>query len=146
LAHVVELDCPACGAPIKVEPEDDQFACSYCGQTLAVRREDGKIALEELERRLGRVERTALELPRAYKEYEKAKKLYDAFVVNAVSFAFLMVVGFVTSAMGAKVGMPIGMIASALMVVFAGLAANVKPRRDRAKQRIDELEGGDDST
>lgn len=44
----VRLDCPSCGANLKIAPRTESFACAHCGVTQYVSREGGTVSLELL--------------------------------------------------------------------------------------------------
>jgi len=44
--RVVALNCSSCGATLEIAPDMSQFACGYCGASLAVERRGGTIALK----------------------------------------------------------------------------------------------------
>jgi ribosomal protein S27E len=70
---LLSLNCPNCGANLQFSPDLTQFACSYCGATIAVRSEGGAVSLlklsETVERIESHTEQAAAEL--AIARYEK---------------------------------------------------------------------------
>ncbi|HNY38862.1 MAG TPA: hypothetical protein PKJ41_00645 [Bryobacteraceae bacterium] len=70
---LLSLNCPNCGANLNFNSGLDQFACSYCGASIAVRTEGGAVSLHRLNETVWRIEshteRAAAEL--AIARYEK---------------------------------------------------------------------------
>jgi ribosomal protein S27E len=71
--RLLSLNCPNCGANITFDNTLAQFACSYCGASIAVRTEGGAVSLHKLSETVERIEshteRAAAEL--AIARYEK---------------------------------------------------------------------------
>ncbi len=44
--RIFALDCPKCGASLKVTEHKEQISCGYCGSTLRVDRAGGTVSLE----------------------------------------------------------------------------------------------------
>ncbi len=45
---LIKLNCIACGAPVSVSDELEQFNCDNCGSLLAIQRESGEISVRLL--------------------------------------------------------------------------------------------------
>lgn len=62
----MHLKCAACGAPLEVTSDMEQFACGYCGTTQVVERRGGTVLLKVLGDAIAKVQsgtdRTAAEL------------------------------------------------------------------------------------
>ncbi len=70
---LLSLNCPNCGTKLQFSPDLTQFACSYCGASIAVRAEGGAVSLHQISETVGRIEshaeQAAAEL--AIARYEK---------------------------------------------------------------------------
>jgi hypothetical protein len=71
--RLLSLNCPNCGANLQFNPDLPQFACSYCGASVAVHKEGGTVSLSRIAESVQRLEsqtsRVAAEL--ALARYEK---------------------------------------------------------------------------
>jgi ribosomal protein S27E len=71
--RLLSLDCPNCGANLQFKTGITQFACSYCGASVAVHNEGGTVSLSKIAASVGRLgshaEKLAAEL--ALARYEK---------------------------------------------------------------------------
>lgn len=52
----VKLSCRACGAPLEIAEDIDQFACSHCGSQWIVERQGGIVSLKAVEQSLRNIE------------------------------------------------------------------------------------------
>lgn len=63
---IIPINCPGCGAALKISPDMDVFACGYCGQSLRAVHRGGTVSLQRIADAMARVknntDRTASEL------------------------------------------------------------------------------------
>jgi hypothetical protein len=82
----ISLSCPSCGAKLQVTEDLDRFACSHCGNEMAVARQGGIVTLkpvtEGLERIRSGTDKTASELAivRLDKEIEQLEASHNSCV------------------------------------------------------------------
>src|SRR5215211_4009192 len=66
MSDFLSLSCPNCGGSLKITPDIDRFACSFCGREHIVKRGDGIVSLAPMMDALGQVkssvDKTAAEL------------------------------------------------------------------------------------
>ena len=95
--------CPACGADLNIETDKDYLFCQFCGAKLI--KDDQKITIEHIERKIdeAEIERTKLEREKsAYDRVSSAKmgKICGILTIVGLVFSFIGYSGSGDSAFG----------------------------------------------
>jgi hypothetical protein len=72
--EVLKLTCASCGAPIQVPTDLDTFSCAYCGTPLTVRRGEGYVALQVVEKVVRVVEESSTQTQSVIREELEATR------------------------------------------------------------------------
>ena len=75
---IVQERCPACAAPLPIQPGDRRLKCSYCGAALNVERHGESISIELTQRMIGTIEQNGVQTQAEFRRLRLTQELTSA--------------------------------------------------------------------
>jgi uncharacterized membrane protein YhaH (DUF805 family) len=75
---IVQQRCPACAAPLPIQPGERRLKCVYCGSALSIERHGDEISVELAEQVLGKIEQSGAQTQAEFQRIRLTQELHAA--------------------------------------------------------------------